>query len=969
MEQRSFTKNLRLLITTAIFMFVGQSLLAYDIVTYALTSNLTSTSADIPANRSKSFSTTSTGTISYGGSILQNSGWNVSGKYWQTAAFSTFGYHTIGVSAVMKSDNNTGPKDFRLDYSLDGGSSWSVSAVAIYSITAASGTAYTAALPQACQNQASVMLRWTNYTSIAVNKVASGTVTSGGKSYISTVSVTGYLPSVPATQAHDISIVSRTPTTITVGWTKGGNNDSVVVMMNTTNSFSPVPVDDQSFNAMSGTYSSGRQIIYVGTKSKFTVNVTSATDQYYFRVFDFIPNNGMYRYITTSSDPGNGGVVKNPVLCALETITIDPATFWLTRASMGATITPTKKSAISERAIYWDINPGVTELTGNKLSDNVDADQGFSFIDVVGRGQTIYYVASVTNASGTIWSSEASFNNTPIFSGTGIWDNAARWNVQEVPGSHGDATYGDVADSPIINGTCTQTVSHDVTDLTINAGKSLQINAAIEMNVTGTLTNDAGVSGILIKSSSSAANGSLQFANGSPSATVEMYSKANWNLSNAVNNKYKWQFFGIPVKTITAGNTFNLSNSYVREWDESSIGFFDAWVLAGDGSTSLYKNAGSTLDQNHGYELVQQNPTTYTFTGELLDTDFTQSLPYTSGVAFAGQHIFGNPFTAAIHIADIQFGLTNTEKAVYLYNTGTYSDWSNANGSSAPGNGPGQYTVSTPLTAGSGSVPSQIPTSGSFLVKSFGGTGTITIPKAGGLVANTDQQRIKRQSTSSTKVNTRIDLIGQKFSDRMWIFTDASCTRNFDNGWDGRKILGSSQVSQLYSIENDGNYQINAVNDMNESYIGFQAGEDTQFKMVFNHENTDKVYGKIYLVDLLANKSIDITQNGTEYAFTATANDAIKRFKIVTQTTGTLNPTENSSKLKMFNTNETIYIQNFTDKSANYTLFNESGKAVQTIIIDSNSIKTINTKGLNSGIYIAKSETDTEKVTLRLIIR
>ncbi|MEI6052330.1 MAG: T9SS type A sorting domain-containing protein [Opitutaceae bacterium] len=423
-------------------------------------------------------------------------------------------------------------------------------------------------------------------------------------------------------------------------------------------------------------------------------------------------------------------------------------------------------------------------------------------------------------------------------------------------------------------------------------------------------------------------------------------------------------------KNNTAGNTFNLSNSYVREWDESSIGFFDAWVLAGDGSTTLYKNSGSTLDQNHGYELVQQSPTTYTFSGELLDTDFTQSLPYTSGVAFAGQHIFGNPFTAAINIADIQFGLTNTEKAVYLYNTGTFTDWSNAGGFSDPGNGPGQYTVSTPLTAGSGSVPSQIPTSGSFLVKSFGGTGSITIPKAGGLVANIDQQRIKKQNLSSAlKVNTRIDLIGQKFSDRMWIFTDASCSRNFDNGWDGRKILGSSQVSQLYSIENDGNYQINAVNDMNESYIGFQAGEDTQFKMVFNHENTDKIYGKIYLVDLLANKTIDITQNGTEYAFTANANDATKRFKIITQTTGTLNPTESSSKLKMFNTSEAIYIQNFTEKTATYMLYNASGKAIQTINVDPNSMITVNTNSLNSGIYIAKSETETEKATLRLIIR
>ena len=54
------------------------------------------------------------------------------------------------------------------------------------------------------------------------------------------------------------------------------------------------------------------------------------------------------------------------------------------------------------------------------------------------------------------------------------------------------------------------------------------------------------------------------------------------------------------------------SSRFVREWDESSVGYFDAWVLAGDGLTSLYKTGSSNLDQNHGYELVQQNPTTYT---------------------------------------------------------------------------------------------------------------------------------------------------------------------------------------------------------------------------------------------------------------------------------------------------------------------------------------------------------------------
>ncbi|MEI6052331.1 MAG: hypothetical protein WCQ44_06485 [Opitutaceae bacterium] len=355
--------------------------------------------------------------------------------------------------------------------------------------------------------------------------------------------------------AGQILTVGGTPTVNIVGvtWTGGTGGlititrDSVVVMMNTTNDFTPLPVSNQTFTAMNGTYTSGRQVIYVGTKSTFTVNVPSATDQYYFRAFDFQTNNGMTRYITTSS---LDGVVLNPILCDLEDITLNASTFKLTRATLGATIKIPKKSSITEKGIYWSYSPGVSEAD-IPLQDFNDTDGSFSFPDeVIGRGVTIYYKGYATNQSGTIWTAEASLNNTPIFSGTGIWDNATRWNVQEVPGSHGDATYGDVADSPIINGTCTQTVSHDVTDLTINAGKSLQINAAIEMNVTGTLTNDAGVSGILIKSSSSAANGSLKFANGSPSARVEMYSKANWNLSNPVNNKYKWQFFGIPVKTI-----------------------------------------------------------------------------------------------------------------------------------------------------------------------------------------------------------------------------------------------------------------------------------------------------------------------------------------------------------------------------------------------------------------------------------
>jgi len=993
MKQLKFTRLLKTMLLASFMGLIGQSVWAYDIVSYPLTGNVTSTSADVPANAGKSFTTTA-GAISYPSGIAQNTGWNGGGKYWQTATFSTFGYHTIGVSAVMSSDNNIGPRDFRLDYSLNGGTSWSATAVATYSITAATGTAYTANLPQACQNQASVMLRWTNTSTIAVNKIAAGTVTALGKSYISTVSVTGYTPSVPATQAHNITIVSRTPTTITVGWTKGGNNDSVVVMMNTTNSFTPLPVNDQSFTAITGTYTSGRQIIYVGTKSEITISVNSATDQYYFRVFDFIPNNGMDRYITTSSDDVGTVVIKNPVLCALEVITINPAiSIKLTTATMGATITPTKKSTISQRAIYWDINPGVTELTGNKLSDNINADQSFSFPDeVVNRGTTIYFVASVTNASGTIWSSESSFNNVPVFTGTGNWEDGTKWNVQQVPGANGDVPYVsgiDSGDSPIINGNCTLTSSNEVDNLTINSAKKLTINTAVGMNVVGDLTNsNTNGAGILIKSASSVANGSLTYGTESigTNATVEMYTKSYMTALPSVDHYNKWQFFGIPVNSVTVGNSFNGYPERVRKYNEANvtatsghpeIADYGLWspadALESQVGESSTMTAGQTLVPIDGYEVVQPSSKTYSFSGILNHGDFSKDLGKTLGADWAGYHILANPFPAALNISGLTFG-SNLDAVVYLYNSGSRLDWATNNGghdygvAGVDGLLPGQYVASNGANAGVLGIPSQIPSMQGFCVLSNGNTNnTFGMPYSAVMTNNTAQRA--PSSVQTEKVATRIDVFGTYFADRMWIFTEPTCTRNFDNGFDGYKLTGSSLTPQIYAMETSDDYQIDAVNDMNNTYLGFKAGLDTELKLRFTHQNVALTYGSIYLVDLVANKTIDITASGTEYSFTATAADATKRFKIITQTTGTTTPTENNAKLKMYNTQEAIFIQNFTDNTATYMLYNVSGKLMQRVSVNANSIKTISTKDLNAGVYIAKSETETEKVTQRFIIR
>jgi len=971
MGRKKLLQKMRSLILIVIVLLVSQNSMAYDIVTYGLTTVVTSTSVDVPANAGKSFTTTAwstdgstANTISFASSTAVTSKWdaaNGGSKCWKTAAFSTFGYHTIGVSASMKSDNNAGPRDFNLEYSIDNGTSWHL----VNSFTvSASSVAKTGTLPQVCQNQASVMLRWINTSNSAVG---TGTVIATGKSYIKTVSIGGLLPVTPATQAHDLNVISRTPTTITVGWTKGVTADSVVVMMNTTNSFTTLPVNDQNFTAMTGTYTSGRQVIYVGNHSTFTVNVPNATDQYYFRAFDYQTNNGMARYITTSSDADP--VVLNPILCDLENITLNASTFRLTRATLGATIQAPKKSAISERGIYWSYSPGVTE-SNYPLNDYNDADGSFNFPnEIIGRAVTIYYKGYAINESGTIWTAEATLNNTPIFSGTGTWGTAALWNVQEVPGANGDATYGSSLDSPIINGICTLAASNNVTDLVVNSGKKLTISPEVKLQVDGTLANNAGTSGLVIKASSTAGvgNGSLVFAdpssNSNVQATVEMYSRASYNLLNSAGNKYKWQYFGIPVTTLAYSPTFN--SAYVRQWDESVTSYYDIWVQRNNG-TSLMLASGASLSPGYGYELVQSGNKPYSFTGTLVISDFNMSLPYTSSAYYKGQTVLSNPYVAGMDITKLSFG-SNTEHTVYLYNTGTYNDWLTTEGAqSQPGSGPGTYIVSTPGTAGVvAGVPTHIPSMQGFIVKSTAtGGGSISLNYSTlNLTSNTDAQRIK---SSSAKISTMIDVIGTNFSDRMWVMEDANCTRSFDNGYDGPKVLGYAEVSQLYGLEDDGIYQIDAVNDLNNTYLGFQPGTETNFKLVFKHQNTETKYSSIYLVDLVANTTTDISQSGTEYQFAATSTDAIKRFKIVTTVTG-LNKTKESANLNVFNTNNTIVINNNTNSAGKLSIFDTMGKTVQVLNFNSNGLTTIPTT-LNKGTYILKAVVDSERFTKCIII-
>lgn len=966
MNPSQIHRCLKLIIIIGAVLF-AQRLQATDIVGYSLLTGsagaATSGEAMNYPGLGRTLTPTGLTTTSYTSNGLTGSSWDnngVDGFY--TNAFSTTGYLATAVVGQIKG-SSTGPKYIKVQYSMNGSNWIDVPNHLAYSDDNPSlvlGTTFTPfkfRLPAECDNELSVYVRWIQN---GTTSIGNGTVTPSGTVSMKAVVMQSDILSPPTSQTSSISIISVTPTTITVGCTPGSGNRRILVM-NTVNSFTD-PADD--YNPTANTiYSSGEQVVYNGSGSTVVVTVPSSLNTYWFRYYDYNQLDNLTRYCLLDAS-SNG----NPKLCALPFIHSPTYSFGLVMATLGATIDENNAGPIIDRGIYWGTSTGIS-TSSIGVQDLAPSDGAYSLETEVDRGSTIYFKGYAENESGVILTDEVSFSNRPIFTGVGNWEIPSLWNTNEVPGENGDPNWGSVLDSPTINGTCTMSVSKGCTDITINNGKSLTINPAVSLVVNGVLTNNS-TEGLIVKASDSQANGSIVFAdpssNSAVPATVEMYSKASWNLGATVpqNSRYKWQYFGIPVNSVTAIQSFY--KAHVRRWDETGDSITNHWVSLDD---------QDVLSPFLGYEVCQENPKTYVFKGNLVVDDFEKNnLAYTDTALYPGQHIFANPYTAAIDISSLagMFG-SNMEESVYLYNTGSYDQWDGANGSLVTGNNAGQYTVSTPATVGEMGVPTQIPSMQAFLVKVISDNPTnssLAFPYSSIAVQNTEMQRAPKinRDNADDRMVLRIDVAGEKTSDQMWFFVDESRTRKFDNGWDGRKLFGSIQSPQLFAMEEDGFYQIDALSDINNSEIGFKKGFDNEYVLNISHKNLNKMYANVYLQDLLANKVVDITQSGTLYSFSAPNQpSSSKRFKILVRY-HTKSDNGEPSLLKAFSAEKSIYVQNSASVVGEAMLYDMFGHFVCNCSISSNTIQRLPVN-LTTGAYLVRTSCDTEIFTQRITVK
>ncbi|MEI8047536.1 MAG: lamin tail domain-containing protein [Bacteroidota bacterium] len=138
----------------------------------------------------------STGTGGAGSFAISNNGWDngANTKYWHIGV-NIQGYTNITLSSKQTS-SNTGPKNFKAQYCVDGGTNWIDVPSATITITAANafnGVLTDFPLPATCSNQVDLQLRWIMTSNTATNGT---TVASTGTSRIDDILVKGALCNV-----------------------------------------------------------------------------------------------------------------------------------------------------------------------------------------------------------------------------------------------------------------------------------------------------------------------------------------------------------------------------------------------------------------------------------------------------------------------------------------------------------------------------------------------------------------------------------------------------------------------------------------------------------------------------------------------------------------------------------------------------------------------------------------------------
>ncbi len=478
-------------------------------------------------------------------------------------------------------------------------------------------------------------------------------------------------------------------------------------------------------------------------------------------------------------------------------------------------------------------------------------------------------------------------------------------------------------------------------DLTIESGAHLYIPSNNTLTVNGTLTNNAGTSGLIIKSTANDATGSLIHATPGVNATVEKYL-----------TDMQWHFIGMPVESETI-EVFHLpgghSNIYLRTHIEST-NTWDDWIVPV--STPLIQGRGYEVwvgdDSFHQDEIIEfagaMNSGDYnTGTGDFYD------LQYTTG---HGLNLICNPYPSAIE-ADIDtWTKTNIDNSVWTWDgtAGNYVYWNGTNGTNESGWGT--------LTGGI------IPAMQAFFVLANGSGPSLTIPQSSR--THSSQPYYKEGGLPNT---IRLDVEGNGYKDAIFVSFHEQATDEYDGEYDVIKIFGLAEAPQLYSIIPGEVLSINSIPELNEYKLvelGFECNISDFFTIVASEFESFDENITIYLEDKKEGIMHNLCENPT-YSFLHETGDDPNRFLLhFGDPSGIDEPVQQNTGIYSYD--NIVYIHQTEDLNATVFIYNTLGHKIYHETINNQKLTRIQIPN-GTGYYIVQVQNGNRMVTKKVFLK
>lgn len=445
---------------------------------------------------------------------------------------------------------------------------------------------------------------------------------------------------------------------------------------------------------------------------------------------------------------------------------------------------------------------------------------------------------------------EISLPGTWVGSGSSDWNDPANWHGGVLPESATDVVIGSVKSGgflPELNSGGGAVCN----DLTIESGAHLYVPSGKWLTVNGTITNNAGLDGLVLKSEDTGAAGSLINTTPNVLASVERYL-----------SQMQWHFIGIPVKDAQAGIFYlpGQSDIYLNTYDQPT-NTWGGWIVPVTTPLTLGKGYECWVD-NNVYQNEIINIDGLLNTGDLTTgTNGFLNLDYDPGF---GLNFISNPYPSAIEVDIDTWDKKNVSNTVWTWDQdeGNYLYWNSTNSNNSNGYG----------TLPNGIIQAMQ----GFFVLATGDSPKLTFPQRSRVHSNS----VFYKNTDDIMNTLKLDVVGNGYSDAIFVSFNPEATDNYESDFDVNKFYGLPEAPQLYSVVNTSLLSMNTLAPLNfqkSIQLGFECANGEIF--TFKASAIESFEGNlpIFLEDKLENVIVSLRDN-PEYSFTHAPENQSLRF-------------------------------------------------------------------------------------------